>query len=134
MLHANKRRRMPPRTKPSRYKPELLRAAVEDAMKRAGLTREGLSKRSDLGSSTIRKIVDGVTLAPRISTLVAAADTLGITVAELIGPEVNLGPVHPSPRDDTETDRRLELVQEQMLQIVGLMAQLRENRRGPRSQ
>lgn len=58
---------------------------IKLAMKRAGLTEIGLVRATKLPQTTINQILRGLTKDPRMSTLMLIAETLDVTVDQLIG-------------------------------------------------
>jgi transcriptional regulator with XRE-family HTH domain len=61
----------------------------------AGLTQRELAERAEVSLSIVFQIEQGAKKDPRISTLVALAEALGVSVDELVGRETE--PPEPEP-------------------------------------
>ena len=59
--------------------------AIGDARRRAGLTQQDLCARTDLSYSTLAKIERGAIKTPSVFTVMSIAQTLGISVEQLVG-------------------------------------------------
>ena len=63
----------------------MLSKRVKEYRKQKGLTQQKLAEKTGLSFNTITKIEQGIGDSPTLKTLVKLADTLGVSIDELVG-------------------------------------------------
>lgn len=63
----------------------MLAKRVKECRKNKGWTQQKLAEKTGLSFNTITKIEQGIGSSPTLKTLIKLADTLGISLDELVG-------------------------------------------------
>jgi transcriptional regulator with XRE-family HTH domain len=119
---------------------------VRGRRKVLGFSQEALAHRADLSLNLVNKIERGVILDPHISTLVALADALEVSVVDLVGepqreqdaPEAlaGAGPLDDAPRGAGQSEesaevRRREVMAETFRRLLDLLERRLDERKTP---